>query len=394
MDWFEEKSGQMRQYFRNASLAKSLFCYMVLGIIGAFAVWLFTRDLCVGWMRVLSDAPIYESGEGLEKWIFWEMLFSENASLALRIVCVIYFYGLFFDIIIACFLVCRAFLKYKIRPGIQAVQESTGYLAAGDYGHEISYQSEDEMGELCRNFEYMRGQLVREKKSQWKNEEEQRRINAAFAHDIRTPLTVIKGNTEFLQRYLPQGKISQEMLKEKLSAMRYQEERLIQFSGTMSKFQSEESRSVCGAWVESGQLVRGMRENALAMAEQYQVACEVRWNGVGGQIFVDTGMVEEVFDNLLSNAMRYAKDQVAIDIFLEKRKFIIFVKDDGPGFSARALRNATDAYFSEQKEGGEHFGIGLSVARMLCEKHGGYLQLVNSIDGGAIVSGAFSVDTR
>lgn len=394
MDWLEKKAGQIKQYFRNASLTKSLLCYMLLGIIGALTVWLFTRNLCVGWISVLSDASVYGSGGRVEEWVLRETLFYEHISPALRMVCFIYFYGLFFDIIVACLLVCWAFLKYKIRPAVRAVQESAGYLAAGDLGHELSYHSGDEMGGLCRDFESMRCQLVEEKKRQWQSQEEQRKINAAFAHDIRTPLTVIKGNTEFLQRYLPQGRVPREMLEEKLSAMQHQTERLIQFSGTMTRFQSEEAREVCGAWIDSGQLVRNMRDNASGMAELHEAGCEVRWSGVCGEIFVDAGIVEEVFDNLLSNAMRYAKKQVTIDISLEKRRLSFFVKDDGAGFSAKALRSATDAYFSEEKEGREHFGIGLSVARMLCEKHGGYLQLVNSVDGGAIASAVFSVDTR
>lgn len=394
MDWLEKKAEQAKQYLRDVSLLKSLLCYMLLGVIGALTVWVFTRNLCVGWIHVLSDTSMQENGGKVDESMLMESLLSTQASWAYRIVCFLYFYGLFFDIIIAVFLVCRAFLEYRIRPAIRAVEESAGYLAAGDYGHEISWYGGDEMGGLCRNFEYMRRQLVEEKKRQWQSEEEQRKINAAFAHDIRTPLTVIRGNTEFLQRYLPQGKVSEAMLREKLSAMRYQEERLLQFANTMTKLQKEESRQVCGAWVESGPLVTGMKENALAMAKIHKVACKVRQSGICGEIFVDAGLVEEVFDNLLSNAMRYAREQVTVDMVLEERKLSLFVRDDGTGFSAKALRSAAEPYFSEDKEDGEHFGIGLSIARMLCEKHGGYLQLVNSVDGGGIVSAVFSVLVR
>lgn len=244
MDWLEEKDARIKQYFRNASLTKSLFCYMMLGIIGALTVWIFTRNLCVGWISALSDMPIEEAAGKADEAILRESLLLTDISPALRMVCFVYFYGLFFDIIAACFLVYWAFLKYKVRPAIRAVQESAGYLAAGDYGHEISYHSGDEMGELCRNFEAVRIQLAEQKKRQWRTEEEQRKINAAFAHDIRTPLTVIRGNTEFLQRYLPQGKVSGEMLREKLSAMQYQEDRLIRFSGTMTILQREEERGM------------------------------------------------------------------------------------------------------------------------------------------------------
>lgn len=394
MDWLEKNAKRTKQYFRDVSLLKSLFCYMLLGTIGALTVWAFTRSLCVGWINVLSDTSMQGNKGGVDESMLMGSFCSPQASLSFRIVCFFYFYGLFFDITAASFFVCWTFLEHRIRPAIRAVEESAGYLAAGDYGHEISYHSGDEMGGLCRNFESMRRQLVEEKKRQWQSEEQQRKINAAFAHDIRTPLTVIRGNTEFLQRYLPQGRVSEEMLGEKLSAMRYQEERLLEFSNTMTRFQKEGARQVCGAWMESGLFVTGMKENALAMAKIQEVDCKIRQNGICGEIFVDAGLVEEVFDNLLSNAMRYARERVIIDMVLEKRSFSLFVMDDGAGFSAKALRSAAEPYFSEDKEGGEHFGIGLSIAKMLCEKHGGYLQLVNSVDGGGIVSAVFSVLVR
>lgn len=70
----------------------------------------------------------------------------------------------------------------------------------------------------------------------------------------------------------------------------------------------------------------------------------------------------------------------------------VYVKDDGAGFSPKALREADKAYFSENKEEDKaegHFGIGLSVTKMLCEKHGGELKLFNSIEGGAVTAVSF-----
>ena len=72
----------------------------------------------------------------------------------------------------------------------------------------------------------------------------------------------------------------------------------------------------------------------------------------------------------------------------------IFVWDDGPGYSARALRDGTKAYFSEEKKKGGRFGIGLTISRMLCEKHGGSLALTNSLAGGAIACASFTVGAR
>ncbi len=73
---------------------------------------------------------------------------------------------------------------------------------------------------------------------------------------------------------------------------------------------------------------------------------------------------------------------------------MIYVKDDGEGFSEKALREADTVYFRERKEAEDdegHFGIGLSITKMLCEKHGGELKLLNSVEGGAVVAVSFFI---
>ena len=53
------------------------------------------------------------------------------------------------------------------------------------------------MGRLCQSFEEMRQELVCNKENMWKLVDRQKELNAAFAHDLRTPLTVLKGYTDF-----------------------------------------------------------------------------------------------------------------------------------------------------------------------------------------------------
>ena len=63
----------------------------------------------------------------------------------------------------------------------------------------IKYDSKDELGELCSSFETMRFTLANNFSEMWRQMEERKQLNAAFAHDLRTPLTVLKGYNEILQ---------------------------------------------------------------------------------------------------------------------------------------------------------------------------------------------------
>lgn len=282
-------------------------------------------------------------------------------------------------------------MQKKIYPALKAVQDALGCIGAGDYGREIAYLDGDEMGGLCRSFEQLRRRLVKEKRSRWMEQESQRRINAAFAHDIRTPLTVLSGCTEFLQKYVPKGKVSEEKLLEKLAAMHHQEQRILEISKTMTQLHGQEAREVSGAWLEGRTFVQHLGTAARELAVEKKKTCRIAAQGIEGIFFADGGLIEEVFDNLVSNALRYAQSGITVEFVRKGEEFLIYVRDDGAGFSHRALRYGTDPYYSEDKEGGGHFGLGLFISRMLCEKHGGTLKLVNSIDGGGIAAAAFLV---
>ena len=74
-----------------------------------------------------------------------------------------------------------------------------------------------------------------------------------------------------------------------------------------------------------------------------------------------------------------------------KKDFLILtVKDDGKGFSAADLEKATTVFSSNDKEK-QHFGIGLSVCKILCEKHGGLLYVGNQKEKGACVTAKLKI---
>ena len=76
------------------------------------------------------------------------------------------------------------------------------------------------MGQLCREFDRMREQLEENNRKMWRMVEDERELRAAIAHDIRSPLSVLKGYQEMLLTYLPDGTIdtrqATEMLKESM----------------------------------------------------------------------------------------------------------------------------------------------------------------------------------
>ena len=103
----------------------------------------------------------------------------------------------------------------------------------------------------------------------------------------------------------------------------------------------------------------------------------------------DKEIILEVVENLLSNALRYAKDEIQINISLSGDELIAIVSDDGQGFVESPEVVTKAFYHSNPQDDLQHFGLGMYISRVYCEKHGGRLLLGNKKSGGAIVKAIF-----
>ena len=106
------------------------------------------------------------------------------------------------------------------------------------------------------------------------------------------------------------------------------------------------------------------------------------------QLSLDSSFILQVCNNLISNAVRYARNTVTLSFSLQDNLFLLSVSDDGKGFDKNSLHNVTAPYFTEETNHSEHFGLGPYICKLLCERHGGYLR-IDDISNGAKVSAFF-----
>lgn len=293
------------------------------------------------------------------------------------------------------------FHKTEIQPAVTAAEQTLAAMQGEDYQKVMTYCGDNELGELCASVEKLRRKLEWEKGVSWRRQEEQQKINDAFAHDMRTPLTVISGYTDFLQRHIVRGNLSEEVILEKLAVMRYQEERLYAFSHTMTRLSGLGEWEVCRSDVTLGTLRKKLKEIADGVAEAEEKEICLLWRKEPEneeenltRLQADGGLICEVFENLLSNGLRFAKKRVSVDLYREEEMLLLLVCDDGEGFSEHALSQGTAAYYTEEKNSRVHFGIGLAISQTLAKKHGGKLSLMNGLEGGAVVVASFFVDRK
>ena len=94
----------------------------------------------------------------------------------------------------------------------------------------------------------------------------------------------------------------------------------------------------------------------------------------------------EVFENLVSNAARYAKDKLEINVNTFDHALEISVEDDGHGFTEEALQQAVKPFYRDKREEKNHFGLGLYICKIICEKCQGELAIENGRIGGKVTA--------
>lgn len=296
------------------------------------------------------------------------------------------------------------FYKRELEKPINVLMEASEKISDNCLDFEMKPVKRNELGQLCQSFESMRQALYENNRELWHTLEERKRLNAAFSHDIRTPLAVLKGYQEMLQNYVPEGKFSEEQLMEMIESMGGQIARLENYTQKMSAVQKlEDIVPECTAvnvaefveqMKESGTLLAGSLEFKLQMEQKQSenvIETEMVEDLRDVEVCIDKELFLEVFENLVSNGARFAKSRMIATVGCvtepavgkEKvaneaaMKLILTVEDDGPGFSEEALHRATDPFYGSEKDGRIHFGLGLYICKTICEKHGGELVLEN-----------------
>lgn len=275
------------------------------------------------------------------------------------------------------------YYRKKLREPITQLQNGVERIQEDNLDFHIEYDGDDELGRLCCSMEKMRRELRQKHKALWESLEQRKLLNASAAHDLRTPITVLKGYLDYLEKNIPQDKLTEDMLLDTVSSMQGAVNRLELYVESVRDIEKIENIEIEKRSENVKLLLYELRSNVRQLAGDKEIIIS---NDITvDKIQIDKSVFFRILENLLQNALRYAKKQVSINLSHKKDFLILTVKDDGKGFSAADLEKATTVFYSNDKEK-QHFGIGLSVCKILCEKHGGLLYVGNQKEKGACVT--------
>ncbi|MDR0287398.1 MAG: HAMP domain-containing histidine kinase [Clostridiales bacterium] len=273
------------------------------------------------------------------------------------------------------------FYHHKLKKPLSILETASQNISDNNLNFLIDYTCKDEMGKLCASFEKMRYALLKSNTEMWRQMEERKRLNAAFAHDLRTPLTILKGYSEILHNAT--NGIS---YTDTTETMTKHINRLERYVESMSNMQKMEDITPSYRETVLSDFISSIQQTTDLICKNAGKEFNFYSRAASNTVWVDTEIIAQVFENLISNAVYYAMSKVETTVTEIGNTIEITISDDGDGFSSEGLQRASEPYYTEHTDKSAHFGLGLYICKLLCHHHSGRLKLENMESGGRVTA--------
>ncbi len=276
------------------------------------------------------------------------------------------------------------FYQKKLEEPIETLLTATKEISKNNLDFTLDYTSKDELGQLCISFEKMRSEIYDNNRKIWSMLEERKLMQNSLAHDLRNPIAIIEGYTEYFMLNISKQYIDKERLLKIARNLNIAAKRLETYTDSIRKISRLEEMEIKPVDVDVQTLLDELELDFRMMVAKHNVNITIESSVDIVKVKIDTQVLYRILENILNNALRFAKEEVRVLMNYAKGMLTVAIEDDGVGFSPEVLTGKGVFPYTSDKTG-QHQGIGLVVSRILCQKHGGQLQLKNKAAGGAYV---------
>ena len=368
---------------KQMKLKKALFAMAFLNITIAFLLSLFIIWLCIelrsqiapmGGISInMNSAHVITQPQNSTA---QAALLADMISLA-QIILPILIY------IIALFTTASMFYHLKLKEPLKILTQGAACIIDNNLDFTIETTSQDELGQLCTAFETMRKTLLENNYTLWRQAEERKRLNAAFSHNLRNPVTVLKGSIKLALKNIEDITTASNPFTDHLLRMESYTNRIEQYVETMSSIQKLEDITLQPELVKWDSLISELKNMLCFVREDTQKQIQFTPAKYEKNILIDKSILFQIAENLVSNALRFAAARIDILCSISSGKLLLSVTDDGCGFPEKLLQNGIQPFQKGNEDMG-HFGMGLYTCELLCQKHDGNITLKNNPTGATV----------
>ena len=273
---------------------------------------------------------------------------------------------------------------------LNELNKATESIVRGDLDFSIKYKRNNELGRFCQAFDTMRDKLKMSIEGQMASERQRKEMIGAISHDLRTPISSIKGYIEALQDGMARDEAQfqryLEVIQDKTNRLDALIDDLFQFTqmdlGNFNmSFEVIDSRAMledimhcaCMDWKDS----------------HIEIIRDIPFPSV--RVKADAKRIAQVMDNIMQNASRYVGSNGRIRVWATEGEdeLIISIKDNGIGITQHDLPHIFELFYRGEKSRSRNYGgtgLGLAICKHIVEDHGGRIWAESSPGKGTTIS--------
>lgn len=269
---------------------------------------------------------------------------------------------------------------------LNRLKEATHDIAEGNLDFVLESKRNDEIGELCKDFEFMRQKLKESAEENLQSERESKELISNISHDLKTPITAIKGYVEGLRDGIAVTEEKREKYLKTIYNKAVEMDKLIDELTLYSKIDTNRI-PYCFDKLSVNEFFSDCKDSLMAELESKGVDFNYS-NSLEENVefIVDAEQLGRVINNIISNSLKYHADRkLVVNMRIrDEGDFIrVEIQDNGKGISKNDLPHIFDRLYRADASrnsavGGS--GIGLSIVKKIIEDHGGRIW-AESIEG-------------
>lgn len=275
-------------------------------------------------------------------------------------------------------------MSYSFTKPLSKMKAAAIRLAKGDYTARCNVEQDDEIGDLSEVLDLLANCLDHASKESQKLEQMRRDFVANISHELRTPVTVIRGSLEALcdkvidtpekvevyhNQMLEEAKFLERLVRDLLDLSRLQNtDFMIQMSPV----------NICDVMADVARSASRVADRkGVSVSTNTQSFCTQN-----SQMQGDYGRLRQMFMIVLDNAIKFSPEGGQVDIEVMEHR--VTIRDYGSGIESEHLPHIFDRFYKthgEQNKSGT--GLGLAIAKQIANRHGIILSATNHSKGGA-----------
>lgn len=257
-------------------------------------------------------------------------------------------------------------------------------ISSGDLDYEMKYKKDDEIGKFCSEFDIMRQRLKVSLEKQVRYEQSRKELIASITHDLKTPLTSVKGYVEVLQDGIITDPETIQSYLNIIAKKTEQLNHLIDDLFTFSKMELGEFQ-IDPETIQTNWFFTDLFTQRRLEFKDIELNYTFEEPIAACKLDIDEHRIQQVFENLISNAKKFTRTEIKVYTRIYRDFFEFYVEDDGVGIPQNELPMIFDHFYKVDKSrtySSKGTGLGLAICKQIIEAHGGTISVRSEVDKG------------